>query len=72
MANKWFSSCCNRYQTVSLNAESSKGYYLRVVHHRGLNCLLYINDMHPAMEHSTIYHFADYTNFRYSCKSLQL
>ena len=34
--------------------------------------LLYINDMHLAMEFSTIYHFADDTNLSYSCKTLNV
>ena len=34
--------------------------------------LLYINDMHLAMEFSTIYHFADDTNLLYSCKILKV
>ena len=33
--------------------------------------LIYINDMHLAMEFSTIHHFADDTNILYSCKSLK-
>ena len=37
----------------------------------GLTFLLYINDMHLAMQHSTICHFADDTNLIYSCKSLK-
>ena len=33
--------------------------------------LIYINDMHMAVEFSTIHHFADDTNILYSCKSLK-
>ena len=33
--------------------------------------LIYINDMNLAVEHSTIYHFADDTHLLYSCKSFK-
>ena len=34
--------------------------------------LRYINDIHLAMEFSTIYHFADDTNLLYSCNTLKV
>ena len=34
--------------------------------------LIYINDMNTAIEFSTMYHFADYTNLFYSHKSIDL
>ena len=78
VANKWFSSyLSSRYQTVSLNGESSRKLPITCGVPQGsilgpLLFLLYINDMHLAMEHSTIYHFADDTNLIYSCKSFKL
>ena len=34
--------------------------------------LIYINDMHLAMQSTTMYHFADDTNLLYSCKTLKV
>ena len=78
MANKWFSSyLSHRYQKVSLNGESSQSLPITCGVPQGsilgpLLFLLYINDMHLSMEHSTIYHFADDTNLLYSCKSFKV
>ena len=78
VANKWFSSyLSNRYQKVALNGESSQRLPITCGVPQGsilgpLLFLLYINDMHLAMEHSTIYHFADDTNLLYSSKSLKI
>ena len=78
VANKWFSSyLSNRYQKVSLNGESSQRLPITCGVPQGsilgpLLFLLYINDMHLAMEHSIIYHFADDTNLLYSCKSFKV
>ena len=77
MANKWFSSyLSNRYQKVPLNGVSSQRLPITCGVPQGsilgpLLFLIYINDMNPAVEHSTIYHFADDTNLLYSCKSFK-
>ena len=77
VVNKWFSSyLSNRYQMVSLNDVSSPRLPNTCGVLQGsilgpLLFLLYINDMHLAVEHSTIYHFADDTNLLYSCKLLK-
>lgn len=34
--------------------------------------LIYINDMHLAMQSTTMYHFADDTNLLYPCKTLKV
>ena len=77
VANKWFSSyLSNRYQKVSLNGVSSQRLPITCGVPQGsilgpLLFLIYINDMNLAVEHSTIYHFADDTNLLYSCKSFK-
>ena len=75
VANKWLSSyLSDRYQKVSLNGIYSSKLPITCGVPQGsilgpLLFLIYINDMHTAMEFSTIYHFADDTNLLYSCKS---
>ena len=77
VANKWFSSyLSNRYQKVSLNGVPSQRLPITCGVPQGsilgpLLFLIYINDTNLAVEHSTIYHFADDTNLLYSCKSFK-
>ena len=77
VTNKWFSSyLSNRYQRVSFNGVSSQRLPITRGVPQGsilgpLLFLIYINDMNLAVEHSTIYHFADDTNLLYSCKSFK-
>ena len=77
VANKWFSSyLSNRYQMVSLNGVSSQRLPITCGVPQGpilgpLPFFLYINDIHLAVEQSTIYHYAGDTNLLYSCKSLK-
>ena len=78
VANKWFSSyLSNRFQKVSLNGVSSSQLPVTCGVPQGsilgpLLFLIYINDMHFAMQFSTTYHFADDTNLLYSCTSLKV
>ena len=78
VANKWFSSyLSNRYQRVSVNGVSSSRMPITCGVPQGsilgpLLFLIYINDMHLAMQSTTMYHFADDTNLLYSCKTLKV
>ena len=77
VSNKWFQSYLhNRYQKVTINGESSLRLPINCGVPQGsilgpLLFLIYINDMHHAMEFSTTYHFADDTNLLYACKSFK-
>ena len=72
LANQWFQSYLSkRQQSVSINNHTSN--YLDV--HHGvpqgsilgpLLFLVYINDLHTCINHSTVRHFADDTNLLYS------
>ena len=76
-ANNWFSSyLSNRSQTVTINGVTSTKGDISCGVPQGsilgpLLFLLYINDMHLAVDSSTVYHFADDTNLLYSHKSLK-
>ena len=73
-ANKWFSSYFSRrQQKVSLNGVCSEYSKISCGVPQGsilgpLLFLLYINDMHSAMKHSLVHHFADDTNLLCSHK----
>ena len=77
VANQWFASyLSNRNQKVLINGEASQRLPNTCGVPQGsilgpLLFLIYINDMHMAVEFSTIHHFADDTNILYSCKSLK-
>ena len=77
VANQWFASyLSNRHQKVLINGEASQRLPITCGVPQGsilgpLLFLIYINDMHMAVEFSTIHHFADDTNILYSCKSLK-
>ena len=68
MTNEWFKSyLTNRKQFVSINGYDSDVKELRHGVPQGsvlgpLLFLLYINDLHFAIKHSNVYHFADDTN----------
>ena len=78
ITSNWFSSyLTNRYQKVVINGEASPRLPITCGVPYGsipgpLLFLLYINDMHLAMEFSTIYNFADDTNLLYPCKTLKV
>ena len=78
VTNNWFSSyLTNRSQKVVINGEASPRLTIAcsVPHGSILGPLLFllcINDMHLAMEFSTIHQFADDTNLLYSCKTLKV
>ena len=77
VANQWFASyLSNRHQKVLTNGEASQRLPITCGMPQGsilgpLLFLIYINDMHMAVDFSTIHHFADDTNILYSCKSLK-
>ena len=77
VCNKWFHSyLSNRQQKVTINGECSSRLPITCGVPQGsilspLLFLIYKNDMHHAMEFSTIYHFADDSNLLYSCKSFK-
>ena len=78
VSNKWFHSyLSNRHQNVTINGECSSRLPIACGVPQGsilgpLLFLIYINNMHRAMEFSTIYHFADGTNLLYPCKSFKV
>ena len=78
LSNKWFSSyLTNRIQKVTIDGASST--------YRNITCgvpqgssmgpllfLIYINDMHNAVKHSIVHHFADDTNLLCSDRDTSL
>ena len=72
---EWFTSyLSNRSQQVSVNGELSQSNQVTCGVPQGsilgpLLFLIYINDMHKAIKHSSVYHFADDTNLLYSHKN---
>ena len=77
LTNKWFESyLANRKQFVSINGfASSTSSIASGVPQRSvlgpLLFLLYINDLHVAIKHSKVHHFADDTNLLIINKSLK-
>ena len=75
IANKWFQSYLNsRKQTVSINGVRSEEVIMNYGVPQGsllgpLSFLIYINDLHNAINHSTVRHFADDTNLIIKNKS---
>ena len=71
-ANNWFKSYLNnRYQLVSING--AKSHLIPILHGvLGLLLfLLYINNLHCAINFSSVYHFADDTNLLNISKSIK-
>ena len=72
IANKWFHTyLTRRKQNVSINGHCSKLEYVQHGVPQGsilgpLLFLVYINDLHAFIHHSTVRHFADDTNLLYS------
>ena len=68
IANNWFKSyLVNRSQYVSIQGQNSDTVNIKHGVPQGsvlgpLLFLLYINDLHTAIKHSSVYHFADDTN----------
>ena len=77
VANQWFKTyITERYQLVSINGFKSTPKLIRFGVPQGsvlgpLLFLIYINDLHNSITHSTVHHFADDTNLLYSSKSLK-
>ena len=77
VTNSWFASyLSDRKQSVTLNGVMSSKEYITCGVPQGsilepLLFLIYINDMHSAVQTSMLYHFADDTNLLYSNKSLK-
>ena len=73
-ANDWFKSyLTKRRQCVSINGTTSESQYTKHGVPQGsvlgpLLFLIYINDLHNCIKHSTVRHFADDTNLLYSIK----
>ena len=71
-ANKWFESyLTKRKQCVSIAGQSSEYRFINHGVPQGsvlgpLLFLVYINDLHTCIRHSTVRHFADDTNLLYS------
>ena len=71
-ANKWFESYLNkRKQCVSIAGQQSEYRYINHGVPQGsvlgpLLFLVYINDLHLSIRHSTVRHFADDTNLLYA------
>ena len=78
IANKWFQSYLNsRKQTVSINGVRSEEVIMNYGVPQGsilgpLLFLIYINDLHTAINHSTVRHFADDTNLIIKNKSAKV
>ena len=77
LANNWFKSyLSNRKQYVSINGFHSKTLPMDYGVPQGsvlgpLLFLIYINDLHNAIRHSVVHHFADDTNLLYVNKNLK-
>ena len=77
LANDWFKSyLLNREQFVSINGFNSKNQIMKYGVPQGsvlgpLLFLIYINDLHKAIKHSSVHHFADDTNLLVAGKNLQ-
>ena len=77
LANNWFKSyLSNRKQYVSINGFHSNTLPMDYGVPQGsvlgpLLFLLYINDLHNAIRHSVVHHFADDTNLLYVNKNLK-
>ena len=75
LANSWFASyLSSRKQMVVFDGSSSPLLDISCGVPQGsilgpLLFLIYINDMHSAIKHSTVYHFADDTNLLYHHKN---
>ena len=71
LANSWFASCLSsRKQMVVFDGSSSPLLDISCGLILGpLLFLICINDMHSAIKHSTVYHFADDTNLLYHHKN---
>ena len=66
----------NRKQFVSINGFNSNQNYINCGVPQGsilgpLLFILYINDLHQAIKHSIVHHFADDTNLLYADKSIK-
>ena len=77
VSNSWFASyLLNRSQSVTLNGVTSSKKEIKCGVPQGyilgpLLFLIYINDMHRAVQSSTLYNFANDTNLLYSNNSLK-
>ena len=77
LANKWFQSyLSNRQQFVCVNGFNSEKQVMKYGVPQGsvlgpLLFLIYINDLHKAIKHSTVHHFADDTNLLVIGKTLK-
>ena len=77
LANNWFKSyLSNRQQYVSVNGFHSNTLPMKYGVPQGsvlgpLLFLIYINDLHNAIRHSVVHHFADDTNLLYVSENLK-
>ena len=78
ISNKWFQSfLSNRTQSVEINGKKSSSLPVEYGVPQGsvlgpLLFLIYINDLHTAIKHSNVYHFADDTSLLNANKSLKI
>ena len=76
-ANSWFKTyMTKRQQSVSINGFKSNPKFIDFGVPQGsvlgpLLFLIYINDLHMSIKHSTVHHFADDTNLLFTTKSLK-